>query len=381
MSSKPRVLLVDDQPGVLEMLGLFFDRAGFIVEKATDGQAALQIVSETQPDIVVLDVMMPGMSGIEVCKHLRSQPKTAQLPIIMLSAKGEVDDRLIGFEAGADDYVAKPVARQELLARANALLHRAQYTKIPTAHVITFVGAKGGVGTTTVAINVAAALNTDSKSVTLVELQSHPGTMIHHLNMALAQDLGDLLALEPSNLNWREVNRRVVQHASGLRLLTAPQDAADFALSVEHARAIVDALTIRTDYLILDIPIMAGKAIREVLEMTDLIVLVTEPEIVSVKAARAKLETLRDWSLSDRTRIVILSRSPSASMMRRDEVEVELGLQPNGDTIIGVIPPAPEAFQQASQMGIPVIINKPHVLSSKALTEVANKIALYTREI
>lgn len=381
MSSKPRVLLVDDQPGVLEMLGLFFDRAGFIVEKATDGQAALQIVSETQPDIVVLDVMMPGMSGIEVCKHLRSQPKTAQLPIIMLSAKGEVDDKLIGFEAGADDYVAKPVARQELLARANALLHRAQYTKIPTAHVITFVGAKGGVGTTTVAINVAAALNTDSKSVTLVELQSHPGTMIHHLNMALAQDLGDLLALDPSNLNWREVNRRVVQHASGLRLLTAPQDAADFALSVEHARAIVDALTIRTDYLILDIPIMAGEAIREVLEMTDLIVLVTEPEIVSVKAARAKLETLHDWSLSDRTRIVILSRSPSASMMRRDEVEVELGLQPNGDTIIGVIPPAPEAFQQASQMGIPVIINKPHVLSSKALTEVANKIALYTREI
>lgn len=381
MSSKPRVLLVDDQPGVLEMLGLFFDRAGFIVEKATDGKSALEKVNETQPDIIVLDVMMPGMSGIEVCKHLRSQPKTSQLPIIMLSAKGEVDDKLIGFEAGADDYVAKPVARQELLARANALLHRAQYTKIPTARVITFVGAKGGVGTTTVAINVAAALNADSKSVTLVELQSHPGTMIHHLNMALAQDLGDLLALDPSNLNWREVNRRVVQHASGLRLLTAPQDAADFALSVEHARAIVDALTIRADYLILDVPIVAGEAIREVLEMTDLIVLVTEPEIVSVKAARAKLATLHDWSLSDRTRIVILSRSPSASMMRRDEVEVELGLQPNSDTIIGVIPPAPEAFQQASQMGIPVIINKPHVLSSKALTEVANKITLFTRDI
>jgi DNA-binding response OmpR family regulator len=381
MSRKPQVLLVDDQVGVLDMLGLFFDRAGFTVEKATSGQEALEKVKEAQPDIVVLDVMMPGMSGIEVCRHLRSQPQTSKIPIIMLSAKGEVDDKLAGFEAGADDYVSKPVARQELLARANALLHRAQYTKIPTARVIGCVGAKGGVGTTTVAINIASALKSEEKSVTLVELQSHPGTMVHHLNMALAQDLGDLLALEPSQLNWREVNRRVLQHSSGIRLLTAPQDAADFSLSMEHARSIVDALTIRTDYLLLDLPTIAGDVIREVLELTDLIIMVMEPEVVSVKAAKAKLETLRDWSLSDRVRIVLLSRSASTMMMRRDQVEVELGLQQNSDKIIGVIPPSPEAFQQASQVGIPVIINKPHILSSRALMEVAEKVSLSTRAI
>jgi DNA-binding response OmpR family regulator len=381
MSSKPRVLLVDDQTGVLEMLGMFFERAGFEVDKTTDGESALQNINEAIPDILVLDVMMPGKSGIEVCKQLRSNPKTAQLPIIMLSAKGEVDDKLMGFEAGADDYVAKPVARQELLARANALLHRAQFTKIPTARIITFVGAKGGVGTTTVAINVAAALNATEKSVTLVEMQSHPGTMVHHLNMALAQDLGDLLALQPAELNWREVNRRVLQHTSGIRLLTAPQDAADLTLSPEHAKGIIDALTLRADYLMLDIPFVAGVTMREVLETTDLIVLITEPEIVSVKAAVAKMATLRDWSLVDRTHIVILSRSPSATMMRRDEIEAELGLQPNSDRVIGVIPPSPEPFQQASQMGIPVVINKPHILSARALTEVANWIASHTQEV
>lgn len=381
MSRKPQVLLVDDQPGVLDMLGLFFDRAGFAVEKATNGQEALEKVKNVRPDIVVLDVMMPGMSGIEVCRHLRSQPITSQIPIIMLSAKGEVDDKLAGFEAGADDYVSKPVARQELLARANALLHRAQYTQTPTARVIAFVGAKGGVGTTTVAINVASALKTEEKSVTLVELQSHPGTMVYHLNMALAQDLGDLLALESSELNWREVNRRVLQHSSGIRLLTAPQDAADLSLSVEHAQSIVDALTIRTDYLLLDLPTVSGEVVREVLAVADLIVMVLEPETVSVKATNAKLATLRDWSLSDRVRLVLLSRSPSTMMMRRNQVEVELGLQPNSDMIIGVVPPAPEAFQQASQMGIPVIINKPHILSSRALMEVAEKVAVSTREI
>ncbi|MEJ2748239.1 MAG: response regulator [Anaerolineae bacterium] len=381
MSNKPRVLLVDDQPGVLEMLGLFFERAGFDVGKATDGQTALEIVGDTPPDIIILDVMMPGISGIEVCKRLRSQPKTARIPIIMLSAKGEVDDKVLGFEAGADDYVTKPVARQELLARANALLHRAQYAQVPTARIVTFVGAKGGVGTTTVAINVAAALNNEEKTVTLVELQAHPGTMLYHLNMALAQDLGDLLALEANELNWREVNRRVIQHASGLRLLTAPQDAAEYQLSLEHTQSIVDALTIRTDYLLLDIDSIAGKTMREVLDLTDLIVLITEPEIVSVKAARARLETLHDWSLSDRTRIVIVSRSPSATMMKRNEVETELGLPSGSDKVIGIVPPASEAFQQASQVGIPVIINKPHLLSARALAEVANWIARYTQEV
>jgi len=381
MGNKPYALLVDDQAGVLEMLSLFFQRAGFDVETAVNGEEALQKVEEAVPDIIILDVMMPGISGFDVCRQLRSKPQTVQLPIIMLSAKGEIDDKVKGFEAGADDYVTKPVARQELLARANALLHRAQYTKAPTAQVIAFVGAKGGVGVTTVAINVAASIVGAGKSVTLVELQAHPGTMIYHLNMVLAQDIGDLLALPSAELNWREVNRRVVQHSSGLRLLTAPQDSAFYSLSPDHAKAIVDALMIRTEYLLLDLPTIAGEVSRQALEEADKIILITEPEMVSVKAAHAKLQTLHDWSLADRTRVVVLSRSPAASLMRREEVQNELGLSSGSEGIISMIPPAPEAFQQASQMGIPVIVSKPHILSARALTDLAEWIIKHTQDI
>jgi len=94
------------------------------VHLAAGGAVALSKVDEVNPDLMILDVMMPDMSGLEVCQQLRAQPTTARLPIIMLSAKGQAEDKVDGFEAGADDYVAKPVDPPELLARARALLLR-----------------------------------------------------------------------------------------------------------------------------------------------------------------------------------------------------------------------------------------------------------------
>lgn len=124
MTTKPRVLIVDDDPGALRLIEFIFGRADYEVHLATGGIAALTKVGEVRPDLIILDVMMPDISGLEVCQQLRAQPTTARLPIIMLSAKGQAEDMVDGFEAGADDYVAKPVDPPELLARARALLQR-----------------------------------------------------------------------------------------------------------------------------------------------------------------------------------------------------------------------------------------------------------------
>jgi len=118
------VLIVDDDPGALRLIEFIFGRADYEVHLATGGIAALTKVGEVRPDLIILDVMMPDISGLEVCQQLRAQPTTARLPIIMLSAKGQAEDMVDGFEAGADDYVAKPVDPPELLARARALLQR-----------------------------------------------------------------------------------------------------------------------------------------------------------------------------------------------------------------------------------------------------------------
>lgn len=124
MARKWRVLVIDDDPTALRLVGYVFHRADFEVHVAANGVDGLSKVDNVQPDVVILDVMMPDMSGLEVCERLRSQPSTAQLPIIMLSARGQVEDKISGFKAGADDYVPKPVEPEELVARARALLQR-----------------------------------------------------------------------------------------------------------------------------------------------------------------------------------------------------------------------------------------------------------------
>jgi two-component system phosphate regulon response regulator PhoB len=122
--AQPRLLLVEDDPALAELLKWNFERADYVVDHTPDGEEAILLARETTPDLVLLDWMIDGMSGIEVCRQLRRLPSTANVPIIMLTARGEEEDRIRGFETGADDYVTKPFSPRELIARVGAVLRR-----------------------------------------------------------------------------------------------------------------------------------------------------------------------------------------------------------------------------------------------------------------
>lgn len=122
--ANPRMLLVEDDPALAELLIWHFNKADFDVRHTPDGEEALMLARETPPDIVILDWMIESLSGIEVCRRLRRVPDTANVPIIMLTARGEEDDRIRGLETGADDYVTKPFSPRELVARVLAVLRR-----------------------------------------------------------------------------------------------------------------------------------------------------------------------------------------------------------------------------------------------------------------
>jgi two-component system, OmpR family, phosphate regulon response regulator PhoB len=129
-TSQPVVLLVEDEPAQREVLAYNLEAEGFRVVQASNGEDALMLVDEDMPDIIILDWMMPELSGIEVCRRLKMRPKTRAIPIIMLSARAEEVDRIRGLETGADDYVIKPYSVLELMARARVQLRRVRPSTI-----------------------------------------------------------------------------------------------------------------------------------------------------------------------------------------------------------------------------------------------------------
>ena len=124
VDTRGSVLIVDDEPTITDVVSRYLERAGYQTRSAADGRAALQLVAEARPDLVVLDLMLPGMDGLEVMRRLRAADNGNRLPVILLTAKGEPTDRVIGLRLGADDYVAKPFSPAELVARVDAVLRR-----------------------------------------------------------------------------------------------------------------------------------------------------------------------------------------------------------------------------------------------------------------
>jgi two-component system phosphate regulon response regulator PhoB len=118
------ILVIDDEPELVKLLDYNLSKAGYLVISAKDGEAGLAAARKHAPDAIILDIMMPGLDGWEVCKRLRQDPATAAMPLLMLTAKGEEGDRVLGLELGADDYLTKPFGVRELVARVKALLRR-----------------------------------------------------------------------------------------------------------------------------------------------------------------------------------------------------------------------------------------------------------------
>lgn len=119
-----KILIVEDEEDIAELLEYILSRQGYAAEAVDTGEKGLQVCRETMPELLILDLMLPKISGLDVCRQLKADPETARVPIIMLTAKGEEEDIIAGFEAGADDYVTKPFRPKVLLARVNAVLRR-----------------------------------------------------------------------------------------------------------------------------------------------------------------------------------------------------------------------------------------------------------------
>ncbi|MCF6327665.1 MAG: phosphate regulon transcriptional regulator PhoB [Devosiaceae bacterium] len=128
--SRAKILVIEDEEAQLELIGYNLEALGFTVEKAQSGEQGLEMAIEILPDLIILDWMLPAISGIEVCRNLKAKKSTKKIPLIMLTARGEEADRIRGLETGADDYVVKPYSINELMARVRAMLRRTSPSRV-----------------------------------------------------------------------------------------------------------------------------------------------------------------------------------------------------------------------------------------------------------
>ncbi|MCP4540913.1 MAG: response regulator transcription factor [Chloroflexi bacterium] len=183
-----KILIVDDEPRIVSGVRKYFEQAGFDVLAAYDGPTGLSLARTEKPDLVVLDLMMPGMDGLDVCRELRRE---SNVPIIMLTARVEETDKLIGLELGADDYVTKPFSPRELVARARAVLRRAQSVpQVASTNVYRFGDVLFDVGARHCVVSSETVPLTPTEFDLLHALVQHRGRVLSRLQLLEAAHLG-----------------------------------------------------------------------------------------------------------------------------------------------------------------------------------------------
>ncbi|MFN8636435.1 MAG: response regulator [Chloroflexota bacterium] len=318
---QPKILFVDDEEQIRRLLSSFLTRRGYAVKTATDGQEALNMLESETPDLVITDVNMPNVDGVELTRRLRNHPTMGRMPIIMLSAKVQTDEILAGYAEGADEYVPKPIEMRILAAKVESLLRRVQQPAAaqpaadgvapavpepPAKQVIVFMHGKGGVGTTTLAVNAAVALATGAgKKVSLLDLDLAYGNAARMLGLEPERTLADLAADDRVSVD--NLHDLTLVHKSGVKMITGC-DQPEHASTVGGllVRWTVEQQLEQSDVVLVDTASWLSEATLAVLPEATTVCVVTTPRLVAMEATAACLNVLQRLGVGrDRARLIV----------------------------------------------------------------------------
>jgi DNA-binding response OmpR family regulator len=343
-----QVLVIDDDPDALEMIGLILQQRGFEPVLVQSGQAAFEFLSHDIPALIILDVMMPGMDGNEVCQQIRADSRTAQVPVVMLTARSATANQVEGLLAGADDYLVKPISSEELIASVqNALARAVQPPKQKTARVISVLGVRGGVGASTLAANLAVTLAGQMRTV-LIDLEAG-GAAALHLGASAQYGLDDLAACSPG-YDRDSIEAALTPHPSGLKLLASART----ALEAQPAGAILNHLRNAYDVCLLDLGAGLSELALALAPRSHVLLLALDADRATLTQAgqiiRELSETGSPWP---EVKLVQINRPGVADPVAPSAIRFELGQE------AFVIGPAPDAIYQSLVIGQPLVISQP----------------------
>ena len=367
-----RILVVDDNAMTLDLVSRSLSRVGYEVTTSENGPDALAIVDDVQPELIILDVMMPEMDGYEVCRQLRERPSSSSIPVLMLTALDSLEEKIRGFEAGADDYMTKPFQPAELQARVRVLLRRiARATGEAgqlTGKVIATFSLRGGVGVSTVAVNLATAMaQIWGTQTALMDLSLIAGQSALMLNLSLRHTWADLVEIPEEDIDNDLMSELLLPHASGAHVLAAPRyPEQSELLTNEKVAHVINVLSQRFHYVVLDLPHDFHEITLAGLDSADQIITLMSPDLSSVLAMDTTLEVFGTLEYPNSALQLALNQTIGRSGLSLEDIEGALKR-----SIDLVIPHDAETFVSAINLGVPPVFGATNTRAAALLEDYA----------
>ena len=376
-----KILVIDDDVDTLKLVGMMLQRQGYQVIFATNGQQGLTKAIEEEPDLILLDIMMPDVDGYEVARQLRQNPATMNTPILMFTAKTQLDDKVAGFEVGADDYLTKPTHPSELHAHVKALLSRAPKTlaRAPAAsqeqagYMIGILAARGGLGVTTLAVNLGVILyNKTKEEVIVAELRPGQGTLDLDLGIPESKELVEMLSSNASDITNHKVREALVKHSSGVKFLLASHLPSDMHLvgQVGQYEILFNRLAALGRFVILDLGTGLPLFVQKLLPLCNEKIIVIESAPNSITHTKALINDIARLGIDKRGVVAVLNnRIRSELQLTMTQVQERLGF-----SVAATFSPAPELHFQATRAETPAVLSQPDSQTTQQFNKLADLI-------
>jgi pilus assembly protein CpaE len=372
-----RVLLIDDEPFYHKLLNKPMKDAGHEFDYSKTGKEGLAMISAKTPDVIIVDLLLPDIHGFDILTRLRRDTNFNHIPVIVITAKSELGDKLKAFELGADDYLIKPFQPEELVARMRILARRGRAMQIVSemeksddtvTTIVAVHSLRGGVGTTSVAVNLALAFNQIwSKPTLLIDAVLSAGQVAMMLNTKPRFTWEDFLGIETRNIDEDLLDDAVSKHSSGLNFIAAPNSpiALD-AFGDDFWRLVLDKMAKQNEFIVIDTAHDFADVTIQMLNFANNVILTVAPEMSSLRAAMSALD-IYDKLEFPREKIKLLLNSNSSTVgIRQTQIEKVLN-----HPVDFVIPYEPEAVLRAVNFGQPFLLEHSDLPISMKLEDMA----------
>jgi DNA-binding response OmpR family regulator len=357
------ILVIDDDLDLQQMLRLMLQRGGYKVITTGDGPDGLSKAAALKPDMAIVDVMMPGMNGYQVVRKMREDPELAHMAILILTARAQPVDREAAIAAQADDYMPKPFAPNELLAKVNELMTHRSAAPAPGKKSIALMSLRGGVGTTSLAVNLALAAQMKKPDCCLIDLKPGPGHVALQLRLNAKASWVDWA--NGADTSAESLMKILIRHDSGLHVLSAPIVPAFNLPPIDRITALITTLHQKFSRVVIDAPSAWNPLTTAIVSAVDTIWLIVAPEVSSLQSTVGALRAMKVAKVPDEKIELIANQTMVKPGLALASIEKALGHGFKGKL------PFDDAQGAAVSQGVPLMLSQPDSPLAAAIKELA----------